>query len=151
MRLTSESLHVWAMLAVHVLGAILIMAVIGFLWQAQRSRTSPFDAAEMFEDERGKTSGPRLVYVVCAFAAVWVMIFLTVADRITGEVIGLILGILMLGKVGSQFLDSRGPPQPASEEMTIKRTGAVEPKPVDDVPTLTDVVIDPRPKRGAKP
>lgn len=140
----------WAMLGVLILGAILILAVIGFLWQAQRSSESPFDAAQMFQDERGHTSGPRLVYVIGAFAAVWVLIFMTIDRTMNAELVAVILGILMLGKVGSQWLDAKGPPQPASEEMTIKRTAAQPPQPVDDVPTLTDAVPAPDPRARKK-
>lgn len=142
------TVHDWAMVGVLGLGGVLVLAVILFLWQANRSADSPFDAAQMFQDERQRTSGPRLAYVIGAFTGVWVMVYLTIDGKMNAETIGVILGILMLGKVGSQYLDTKAPPQPASEEMTIRRTAATKaPKPVDDVPTLTDAVPDPR-RRG---
>lgn len=138
----------WAMIGVLILGAILILATIVLLWQANRAplSESPFNATQIFQDDKGRTSGPRLVYIIAAFAGIWVMIFMTLDHAMTAEIIGVVLGILMLGKVGSQWIDTKAPPQPAtSEETTFKRTISSSADP-SDITAPTNPAPDPRRK-----
>lgn len=100
-----------AMLGVQVLGALLVIAAIATLTIAQFSRRNKFDAAQMFQDEQNRTSSSKFVGLLGGLASIWIVVYLTVADKLTGDVFGLWLGIIVLGKLGSEYIAKKDPPE----------------------------------------
>lgn len=94
-------------LAVLMFGGLLAVATLWMFWRANRSPRSEnaFDAGQMFQDRNGKTSSTKVMAFSGGMLSLWVVAFLTVSDKLTGEIFGSWLLIIVAGKVSSDAVE----------------------------------------------
>lgn len=108
-----------AMFGVHMLGLLLALGAIFVLWRAQANKDNLFNAAEMFLDERDRTSGSKFVALIASLASVWIVVYLTVAKEIDATLFLGWLTILVVGKIGTEAIEkfrTTQPPPPVDQE-----------------------------------
>jgi nicotinamide riboside transporter PnuC len=100
-----------AELLLQLLGLAMVAMFALLLWKAQRAprRENPFDAAQMFQDSKNRTSGSKFVGMLAGVASVWVVVFLAVTNRAIDPTlfIGWLVA-LVLGKVGTEAVNKMG-------------------------------------------
>lgn len=93
------------LLGVLLLGGLLALVAIWMFWRAQHSENVAFDAAEMFQDRTGKTSGMKVLSFNAGLLSFWVIAWQTVNQTLTAETFTIWLAIVVAGKIGSDFVD----------------------------------------------
>lgn len=110
-----------AMAGTLVLGLLLALGAIFVLAVAQFSPTNKFDAAEMFLDDYGRTSGSKFVSLIAGLASVWVVVFLTVSNKLDATLFVAWLGVVVIGKVATEAVAKwKETPPPPSEQVGDK-------------------------------
>lgn len=84
-----------------VFGAVLIVGTIAIFLRLSRGG-SRFNFADAFAGENGVTSMAKLTAWVGSLTSSWIMVALTIAGKMTENYILTYLGILVLGKVGTE-------------------------------------------------
>lgn len=93
------------MLGVQLLGLFLALGCSWMFYRAQKNVRNPFDAAQMFQDGRGRTNGARVLSFIAGLTSVWVIAFLTVSGHLTPELFGAWLFVVVAGKVASEAVE----------------------------------------------
>jgi hypothetical protein len=90
-----------------VFGAILIGSAIWIFVRMARNPRSSFDFAQMFEGDNHKTALAKFLAFIGGWSATWVVIAYAAAGKLTDTMFSLYLGILVAGKVASEFVAAR--------------------------------------------
>lgn len=90
-----------------VFGAILIFGAAYVFLRMSRNPGSTFDFAEMFEGDNGKTSMAKFGAFIAMLTSTWIVVSLTVAKSLTDLTFGAYLGLLVAGKVASEYVSRR--------------------------------------------
>ena len=93
------------------LGFFLMIAAIYLLFKAQYSpkNKNKFDAAEMFQDERDKTSMAKFFYMIGGLTSTWIVVSYAVKDKLGWEMFAAYLGALVAGKALTEFAAKKDP------------------------------------------
>lgn len=84
-----------------VFGAVLIIGTIVIFLRLSRG-SGAFSFADAFAGEGGKTSMAKIAMWVGTMTTSWIMVALTIADKMSTEIFGVYLFALVLGKVGTE-------------------------------------------------
>lgn len=84
-----------------VFGAILIAGTCLILIKLTRGKTT-FNFADAFAGENGKTSMSKVSMWIGILTSSWIMVALTVRDKMTESLLGVYIFALVLGKVGTE-------------------------------------------------
>lgn len=90
-----------------VFGAILIGSAVWIFLHMANDRRSSFDFAQMFEGEDGRTSLAKFLAFIGGWAGTWVVVAYATSKELTDTMFSLYLGILVAGKVASEFVAAR--------------------------------------------
>jgi hypothetical protein len=90
-----------------VFGAILIGSAIWIFVRMSRDRRSSFDFAQMFEGDDHKTKMGKFLAFIGGWAGTWVIVAYAAAGKLTDTMFSLYLGILVAGKVASEYVDAK--------------------------------------------
>jgi hypothetical protein len=88
-------------------GTLLIFCAIGIFIYMAFNKRSRFDFAEMFEGEDGRTSLAKFLAFIGGLTGTWVVVAYAASKDLTDTMFSLYLGILVAGKVASEFVAAR--------------------------------------------
>lgn len=123
-----------------IFGAVLIVGAVWIFLKMTRGRGS-FDFAQMFQGEDKRTSMAKFLGFIGGLTATWVIVSLTTTAKLTEGYFGLYLGVLVAGKVASEYVAAKkesdtiraragdsDPPPDASVDLSMNvKTNAAEP------------------------
>ena len=120
-----------------IFGAVLIVGTIVVLWKLSTGE-GPFSLSDAFAGENGKTSMAKLTAWIGSLTASWIMVALTIQGKMTETYVFTYLGVLVLGKVGTELV---GVARQSQIARTLEATGGSPPPPTEPVPSAGRVAV----------